>query len=59
VDTDMTAGVEAPKSDPRDVAAAALDGIEAGVPEVLADDLARQVKALLSGDLDAMYAHLK
>jgi NAD(P)-dependent dehydrogenase (short-subunit alcohol dehydrogenase family) len=59
VDTGMTAGVDAPKSDARDVAAAALDGIETGAPEVLADDLARQVKALLSGDLDAMYAHLK
>jgi NAD(P)-dependent dehydrogenase (short-subunit alcohol dehydrogenase family) len=59
VDTDMTAGLDAPKSDPRDVAAAALDGIEAGAHEVLADDITRWVKSQLSADLEAMYAQLK
>ncbi|MGV9799031.1 SDR family oxidoreductase [Mycobacterium sp. NPDC003449] len=50
MDTDMTAGVDAPKADPAAVAAAALDGVEAGLVEVLGDDLTRQVKAGLSVD---------
>lgn len=59
VDTDMAAGVEAAKANPRDVAAAALDGIEADASEVLADDLTRWVKSQISGDLDALYAQLQ
>ncbi|MFH9088709.1 MULTISPECIES: SDR family oxidoreductase [unclassified Streptomyces] len=58
VDTDMAAHVDGPKSAPRDVAALALDGVEAGAYEVLADDISRQVKAGLSGDLAAMYPQL-
>ncbi|MBO1332774.1 SDR family oxidoreductase [Streptomyces sp. VRA16 Mangrove soil] len=47
--TDMAAGVpDDQKSDPADVAAQALRGIEAGLPEILADDLSRQVKQQLS-----------
>ncbi|WP_340373776.1 SDR family oxidoreductase [Streptomyces sp. SS7] len=49
MDTDMTAGMPtADKADPADVAAQALDGIEAGLPEILADDVTRQVKQGLS-----------
>lgn len=59
VDTDMTSGIDAPKSAPRDVAATALDGIEAGAHEVLADDRTRVVKSALSGELEEMYAQLK
>ena len=44
IDTDMVAHVDAPKSDPARVAALALDGIEADLTEVLADDLTRNVK---------------
>ncbi len=58
VDTDMAAHVDGPKSAPGDVAALALDGVEAGAYEVLADDVSRQVKAGLSGDLAAMYPQL-
>ncbi|MEU1160508.1 hypothetical protein ABZ372_06740, partial [Streptomyces sp. NPDC005921] len=58
VDTDLTTGVDAPKSDPRDVAALALDGIEAGAHEVLADGISRQVKAGLAGDLAGLYPQL-
>jgi NAD(P)-dependent dehydrogenase (short-subunit alcohol dehydrogenase family) len=58
VDTDMTAGVDAPKSSPADVAAAALDGIEANAYEVLADEPSRNVKAALSGDLTLLYPQL-
>ncbi|MFJ3192156.1 SDR family oxidoreductase [Streptomyces griseoviridis] len=58
VDTDMAAGVDAPKSTPRSVAEQALDGIEAGAFEVLADELTRQVKAGLAGDPAALYPQL-
>ncbi|MFJ5712697.1 SDR family oxidoreductase [Streptomyces sp. NPDC093105] len=59
VDTDMTSGLDVSKADPRDVAVAALDGIEAGAHEVLADDTTRWVKSQLSADLEALYAQLK
>ncbi|HET8984941.1 MAG TPA: SDR family NAD(P)-dependent oxidoreductase [Trueperaceae bacterium] len=58
MDTDMIKGVEAPKSDPRDVARQTLDGLEAGAHEVLADDLSRQVRNALSGDLAELYPTL-
>ncbi len=50
METDMTTGIDAPKSDPAAVAADALDGVEAGLVEVLADDLTRTAKAQLSAD---------
>jgi NAD(P)-dependent dehydrogenase (short-subunit alcohol dehydrogenase family) len=55
VDTDMAAHVEGPKSHPKDVVALVLDGVEEGEHEVLADDVSRQVKAALSGDLRILY----
>ncbi|MES4905835.1 MULTISPECIES: SDR family oxidoreductase [unclassified Streptomyces] len=58
VDTDMTARIDAPKSDPAQVAAAALDGIETGAYEVLADELTRRVKAGLAGDPAVLYPQL-
>ncbi|WP_405988988.1 SDR family oxidoreductase [Streptomyces sp. NBC_00986] len=58
VDTDMAAHVDGPKSTPESVAAQALDGIEAGAFEVLADDLTRQVKAGLSAEGSALYPQL-
>jgi NAD(P)-dependent dehydrogenase (short-subunit alcohol dehydrogenase family) len=58
IDTDMAAGIDAPKSTPGDVAGLALDGIEAGAHEVLADDLSREVKAGLSADLAVLYPQL-
>ncbi|MPY50542.1 SDR family oxidoreductase [Streptomyces acidicola] len=49
MDTDMTANrPTADKADPAHIAAQALDGIEAGNPEILADDVTRQVKQGLS-----------
>jgi len=44
IDTDLTVDIDAPKLKPEDVAATALDGLEAGADEVLADDFTRQVK---------------
>jgi NAD(P)-dependent dehydrogenase (short-subunit alcohol dehydrogenase family) len=58
IDTDMVSGIDAPKSAARDVAVLALDGVEAGAHEVLADDLTRDVKAKLSGDLADLYPQL-
>lgn len=49
MDTDMAAGVPAEqKVAATDVAAQALDGIAAGLPEILADDASRYVKQSLS-----------
>jgi NAD(P)-dependent dehydrogenase (short-subunit alcohol dehydrogenase family) len=54
MDTDMAAGVPADqKTDPALVAALALDGVEAGRPEILADDVSRTVKSGLSTALQA------
>jgi NAD(P)-dependent dehydrogenase (short-subunit alcohol dehydrogenase family) len=50
VDTDMTRGVDAPKSSPEDIAKRALDDLEAGATEILADDFTRLVKAGLTAD---------
>ncbi|MFZ3592372.1 SDR family oxidoreductase [Streptomyces sp. BH104] len=50
MDTDMAAEVPADqKVSASDVAAQALDGIEAGLPEIVADELTRQVKQSLAG----------
>jgi hypothetical protein len=48
-DTDMMAGFDVPKNDPRDVVRQALDGVEADEVEVLADEMTRQAKAALAG----------
>ena len=58
VDTDMATGIDLPKNSPRTVADLALDGIEADAPEVLVDDLTRQVKAGLAADITALYPQL-
>lgn len=44
VDTDLTRGLDAPKSTPESVVRQAFDALEAGAEEVLADDATRQVK---------------
>ncbi|MDR3452316.1 MAG: SDR family oxidoreductase [Rhodoferax sp.] len=48
VDTDMTQGIASPKSTPEDIVARALDALEAGADEVLADEMTQQVKLGLS-----------
>jgi NAD(P)-dependent dehydrogenase (short-subunit alcohol dehydrogenase family) len=58
VDTDLTTRIDAPKSEPGTVAALALDGIESGAYEVLADDVSREVKAGLAADPAALYPQL-
>lgn len=53
-DTDLTKHVTAPKIAPSVVAIAALDGVEAGEPEVLVDDVSRHFKAALSGPVEGL-----
>jgi NAD(P)-dependent dehydrogenase (short-subunit alcohol dehydrogenase family) len=55
MDTDMTRGVEAAKLDTAEAARLAVDGIEADLPEILLDDLSRQVQAGLAGGVAALY----
>ena len=55
MDTDMTAALDVPKSSPDDVAAQVMDGLVAGAFEVMADEVSRNVRAALSGDLAALY----
>jgi len=50
VDTDMAKDLTLPKVRPVDVVRQTLSALEAGRDEVLADDMARQVKAGLSND---------
>jgi NAD(P)-dependent dehydrogenase (short-subunit alcohol dehydrogenase family) len=58
VDTEMAAGVQAPKLSPATLAAAGLDAIESGLDEVLADDWARLVKSGLTLEPSERYQQL-
>jgi NAD(P)-dependent dehydrogenase (short-subunit alcohol dehydrogenase family) len=58
MDTDMAAAVKAPKSDPAAIAKIAVDGLEAGAYEILADDVSRRVQAGLAGGVSALYPQL-
>lgn len=57
-DTDMMSGYDGPKTDPRAVARASLDGLAAGRFEVLVDDTAAMVKASLAGDPADLYGSM-
>ena len=48
VDTDLTRGFDVPKTSPEDIVKHALDGLEAGAEEVLADALTQQVHQALT-----------
>ncbi|WP_034262725.1 SDR family oxidoreductase [Actinospica robiniae] len=58
MNTDLARHVEAEKMEPSDVARIALDGLAAGDPEILADDVSRQVRAGLAGGVAALYRNL-
>jgi NAD(P)-dependent dehydrogenase (short-subunit alcohol dehydrogenase family) len=55
MDTDMARDVDAPKSDPAVIAKIAIDAIEAGDAEIIADEVSRQVQAGLAGGVSALY----
>ncbi|MFF8727085.1 SDR family oxidoreductase [Streptomyces sp. NPDC015171] len=54
VDTDATAGVDAPKTAAGEVAALTLDALGRDEPEVLVDEVSRQVRAALSGPVELL-----
>ncbi len=55
IDTDMARGVEGAKTPPAEVVRQALLGVEAEWPEVLADEISRQVRAGLSAEQAAYF----
>ena len=59
VDTDLTAGLDAPKVSAATVATSALDALEAGKREALVDDVSRAVKAGLSDDQNILYPQVE
>ena len=58
MDTDMTAHLDVPKADPRDIARQTADAIATGQYEILADDTTRTVKSQLSHELTNLYQQL-
>jgi NAD(P)-dependent dehydrogenase (short-subunit alcohol dehydrogenase family) len=48
VDTDLTRGFDVPKTSPETIVKRALDGLESGLDEVLADELTQQVKQAMT-----------
>ncbi|GAB7069181.1 SDR family oxidoreductase [Mycobacterium hodleri] len=58
MDTDMAEGLDGPRSDPAVVAALAVDAVEAGDYELLADDTSREVRAGFAGGVAALYPQL-
>jgi NAD(P)-dependent dehydrogenase (short-subunit alcohol dehydrogenase family) len=58
MDTDMAATVTGPKEDPAKIARLAIDGIEAGQYEIIADATSQQVLAGLAGGVGALYPSL-
>jgi NAD(P)-dependent dehydrogenase (short-subunit alcohol dehydrogenase family) len=59
IDTDMAATVAERKLSPSSVAAQALDAVQRGDEEVLADDSARHVKASLPSDHTSLYPDIQ
>jgi NAD(P)-dependent dehydrogenase (short-subunit alcohol dehydrogenase family) len=57
-ETDISAGYDGPKIDPRDVPRLSLDGLAAGAIEVIVDDWTAMVKASLAGDPAPFYAQM-
>jgi NAD(P)-dependent dehydrogenase (short-subunit alcohol dehydrogenase family) len=59
IDTDMAAGIDAPKISPDMVAQQVFDAVEAGEIEVLADERTRRVKESLPRDHELIYPPLQ
>ena len=59
VDTAMAVEVDAPKLAPAEVAGQALDAVEAGQVEVLADAVTRQIKEALPRDHELIYPRIQ
>ncbi|PIF90676.1 short-subunit dehydrogenase [Acidovorax sp. 62] len=50
VDTDLTRGFDVPKTSPEQIVQRALDGLETGADEVLADEITQHVKQSMTAD---------
>ncbi len=59
IDTDMTAGIDLPKTLPSDIATATIKAIQAGSEEVLSDQASQQVKATLAADPQALQREMQ
>jgi NAD(P)-dependent dehydrogenase (short-subunit alcohol dehydrogenase family) len=59
IDTDMAALINAPKDSPESVVRQALDAVEAGGVEVLADEETRTIKASLPRDHELIYPQVQ
>ena len=55
MDTEMTRQLDVPKSDPAVIAKLAIDGIQAGDAEVIADEVSKRVLAGLSTGVAGLY----
>jgi hypothetical protein len=55
MDTDMIRHLDVPKSDPAAIAKLAIDGIEAGDAEIIADETSKRVLAGLSAGVAGLY----
>lgn len=59
VDTRMAAHAEGPKMQPAELVAKVYDAVEADEYEVLADEVTVQVKAAVSGPIEALYPEVR
>ena len=59
VDTEMAAHADGPKMLPADLVGVVLGAVEADEYEVIADEISAQVKAALSGPVEALYPELR
>jgi NAD(P)-dependent dehydrogenase (short-subunit alcohol dehydrogenase family) len=59
IDTDLAAGIDAPKISPESVAQQTFDAVEVGSTEVLTDERTRFVKASLSRDQELIYPEVQ
>ena len=59
IDTDMAAGIDAPKVSPESVARMAFDAVEVGQAEVLTDQRTREIKSELPRDQELIYPPLQ
>jgi short-subunit dehydrogenase len=57
VDTDLTRGFNVPKSSPEQIVQRALDGLESGVDEVLADEITLQFKKGMTAERPSYLPH--
>jgi NAD(P)-dependent dehydrogenase (short-subunit alcohol dehydrogenase family) len=57
-DTDIAAGYDGPKIDPRDVPRLSFDGLASGSIEIIVDDWTAMVKASLAGDPAPFYKQM-